>query len=176
MFNSAQGYDLVTPQFGIDNSAFELIEYEGFYDSISGGQDNNRWTIESTSGIQGTMGEWITSAEAGAPLNITFQSDNVFAVGGTFYVIEDGGNTPVPGIMRLTLSDGTTFFNDLSEQGMFAGFMSTGSSIKSMSIYAFGSDSTTESAAISNLTVGVVPAPASLMLLSIGLGLRRRRS
>ena len=174
VFNSQQGYDLVTPQFGISNATFELTEFDGLYDSISGGEGADRWSVESASGINGVLGEWITAANPMEQLFVQFQSDEVFGVGGTFYVIDDLGQS-VGGIMRLTLSDGTTFFNDLSPEGMFAGFVSTELSIKSLSIYAFSGGSI-QAAAISDLTVGVIPAPASLILLSVGLGLRRRRS
>ncbi|MAJ47050.1 MAG: hypothetical protein CMJ57_06970 [Planctomycetaceae bacterium] len=175
VFNSAQGYDLITPQYGIVNEEFALLGYEGFYNSISGGQGGYQWSIGSPSGIEGRLGGWIKSAAPGDPLEILFEGEEVFSVAGSFYVIGEDEDQPVAGIVRLTLSDGTTFFSDLSDAGGFAGFLSEGTSITSLSIYAFDSELAAQTAAISNLVVGVVPAPASFMMLALGAGLRRRR-
>ena len=176
VFNSAQGYELITPQYGIVNEEFALVGYDGFYDSISGGQGSYQWSIGSQSGIEGRLGGWIKSAEPGDPLEILFEGEEVFSVAGNFYVIGDDEDHPIAGIVRLTLSDGTTFFSDLSEAGAFAGFMSERVSITSLSIYAFDSTLAAETAAISNLVVGVIPAPSCLMMLAVAAGCRRRRA
>ncbi len=72
VFNSQQGYDLVAPTFGIETTDYSLETFNGFYSSISGGQDETAWSIDASSGVEGTFGEWITSAGLNEALNDRF--------------------------------------------------------------------------------------------------------
>ena len=174
IFNSQEGYELVAPTFGLSTSDYELDTYSGFYSTISGGQDESAWAIAATSGVQGSFGEWVTSDSYGEALHINFQSDSVYSVGGNFHVINEQDES-ISGIMRLTLSDGTTYFNQLEGEGTFAAFLSTEMNITSLSVYAFNAGEL-ESAGLSMLNVGVIPAPATVLAFSFGAAFRRRRS
>ena len=174
VFNSQQGYDLVAPTFGIDTTDYSLETFNGFYASISGGQDETAWSINANSGVEGTFGEWITSAGLDEALSIDFASDSVYSVGGVFHVIDDQSQS-ISGIIRLTLSDGTSYVNQLDGGGGFAAFLSSETNITSLSVYALA-DGELESAGISRLSVGVIPAPATVLAFTFGAAFRRRRS
>jgi hypothetical protein len=174
VFNSQQGYDLVAPTFGISTLDYALDSYSGVYTSISGGQDDTAWEIEAASGIEGSFGEWVSSVGLGDSLTVEFFSDSVYSVGGVFHVL-NAQNESVAGIMRLTLSDGTTYFNQLDSGGNYAAFLSSEINITSLTVYAFG-DGELESAGISRLSVGVIPAPATVLAFTLGAAFRRRRA
>ena len=174
VFNSQQGYDLVAPTFGIDTTDYSLETFNGFYTSISGGQDETAWSIDASSGVEGTFGEWVTSAGLNEALIIEFESNSVYSVGGVFHIVNDQSQS-ISGIMRLTLSDGTTYINQLDKGGGFAAFLSSDTNISSLSVYAFDGGEI-QSAGISRLSVGVIPAPASVLAFIFGAAVRRRRS
>ena len=173
VFNSQQGYDLVAPTFGIDTTDYSLETFNGFYTSISGGQDETAWSIDASSGVEGTFGEWVTSAGLDEALNVEFESNAVYSVGGIFHIVNDQSQS-ISGIIRLTLSDGTTYINQLDGGGGFAAFLSSDTNITSLSVYAFGHGEL-ESAGISRLSVGVIPAPATALAFALGASFRRRR-
>ena len=174
VFNSEDGYDLVAPTFGINTTEYALDVYSGVYASLAGGQGESAWSIDASSGIEGTLGEWVTSAGMGESLNVQFFGDQVYSVGGFFHVLNDQ-NESTAGIVRLTLSDGTTYFNELDSAGSYAAFLSSKVNITSLTVYAF-QDGELESAAISSLSVGVIPAPATVLAFTFGAAFRRRRS
>ena len=174
VFNSQQGYDLVAPTFGIDTTDYSLETFNGFYTSISGGQDETAWSSDASSGVEGTFGEWVTSAGLNEALNVDFDSNAVYSVGGIFHIVNDQSQS-ISGIMRLTLSDGTTYINQLDSGGGFAAFLSSDTNISSLSVYAFDGGEI-QSAGISRLSVGVIPAPASVLAFIFGAAVRRRRS
>ena len=173
VFNSQQGYDLVAPTFGIETTDYSLETFNGFYTSIIGGQDETAWSIDASSGVEGTFGEWITSAGLDESLTVNFQSDFVYSVGGIFHIVDDQSQS-ISGIIRLTLSDGTSYINQLDGGGGFAAFLSSETNITSLSVYAFGGGEL-ESAGISRLSVGVIPAPATALAFVFGAAFRRRR-
>ena len=174
VFNSQQGYDLVAPSFGIETTDYSLETFNGFYSSITGGQDETAWSIDASSGVEGTFGEWITSAGLNEALNVDFASNSVYSVGGIFHIVDDQSQS-ISGIIRLTLSDGTSYINQLDGGGGFAAFLSSDTNITSLSVYALA-DGGLESAGISRLSVGVIPAPATVLAFTFGAAFRRRRS
>lgn len=173
VFNSQQGYELVAPTFGISTLDYALDSYSGVYTSISGGQNDTAWEINSASGVEGSFGQWVSSVGSSESLDVEFFSDSVYSVGGIFHVL-NAQNESTAGIMRLTLSDGTTYFNQLESGGTYAAFLSSEINITSLTVYAFG-DGKLESAGISRLSVGVIPAPATVLAFTFGTAFRRRR-
>ena len=80
------------------------------------------------------------------------------------------------GMVQLTLSDGTTYISTVSQEQGYAGFVSNGENITSLSIIGFG-EYAPEVTALNSFTIATIPAPASLtgLLLLGGTGRSRRR-
>jgi hypothetical protein len=115
------------------------------------------------------------------PLTLTFTSNNVTAVGGSFFLTNHDGN-PMPGKVSLTLNDGTHYdvTGTAATPQPFVGFTTAPNQfITSLTLTTqvnMGWNT------VNNLYVGkVVPAPGSLMvfagtgLTTLSLLLRRRR-
>ena len=134
-----------------------LAKYEQTFDSysgsapaFSGGSGNYSWSASSPSGVLGQ-------------------------VGGLFHYVDAAGAFK-SGLMKIKLSDGTTFIRSISSQTTFSGFITTGSSITSLELSHIGTTGITYSAA-ELLTIGFVPTPGALALLGLaGLVSRRRRA
>jgi len=148
--------------------------YSGSAPTFSGGSGNYSWSASSPSGVLGQVGV-IQTMVATDTLKFDFSSNNVYGVGGLFHYVDAAGAYK-SGLMKIKLSDGTSFIRSISSQTTFSGFITTGSSITSLELSHIGTTGITYSAA-ELLTIGFVPTPGALALLGLaGLVSRRRRA
>lgn len=171
--DSIDAYEWIALDSGLELHSDDLTKYNGFASSFSGGEGNWAWHLSSDGGVIGNK-SWIRSAAAGSPLVLTFDSNEVYSVGGHFHLLSTEG-FPIDGLIQLELSDGTTYISTLEGEGVFAGFISTDLYIESLSVIGFGT-SAPEVSAISNLIIGAIPAPGGIFAIGlVGSVARRRR-
>ena len=148
--------------------------YSGSAAFFTGGTGDYVWKASSANGVLGQAGV-VQTLTATDTLKFDFSSGNVYGVGGLFHYVDAAGAYK-SGLMKIKLSDGTTFIRSISSQTTFSGFITTGSSITSLELSHIGSTGVTFSAAEA-LTIGYVPAPGAVALLGLaGLASRRRRA
>jgi hypothetical protein len=137
---------------------------------------------------------WVASYDGGSNLaintmdyrdtiTIRFTSDNVQAVGGNFFIMDDSAFQSVE--LSLMLSDGTQISYTPASPSDFRGFIASGSTLFTMLELSLSSTAQLY-ATLDNLVVGASPAavgttpePASLLLFGIGaagLGAVSRKS
>lgn len=154
-----------------------LDDYSGFASSFSGGSGDWAWELSSSEGV--FAGDSSIRAGAGqTALELTFASDQVYAIGGEFQLLDQEG-APMNGLIQLLLSDGTSYISTVGSVQAFAGFISDDVNITSLSVIGFGAYAP-DVTSVSSFTIGVIPAPGALTLLGVGFGiggsgLRRRR-
>ena len=172
--DSRFAFDVVAFSRGLDLYDESLDEYSGFASEFSGGTGNWAWELSSSAGV--LADDSLVQAGAGnTALELSFESEAVFAIGGEFLLLDTQG-TALDGIIQLELSDGTTYISTVSNGQTFAGFISGDLFISSLSMVGFGAYAP-DITAISSFTIGVVPAPGGLALLLLGgTAARRRRS
>ena len=174
VFDSAQVFNA-----GLSNSSLASFDqtfesYSGPAASFTGGTGDYAWKASSTLGVLAQAGVVQTLSSSGT-LKFDFSSGNVYGVGGLFHYVDLTGGYQ-SGLMKIKLSDGTTFIRSISSQTTFTGFITTDVSITSLELSHIGSIGLTFSAAES-LTIGYVPAPGAFALLGLaGLASRRRRA
>ena len=172
--DSCDAYDQVTAALGIGNDTFDFTTYNGAFASVDVNASIGSIELSAASGLQGVLGSYIRTDSIGETLVVDFEEE-VRSVGGYFFLV-DQFQLPVFGVLELELSDGTSFLTSLTEDGGFAGFISSTANIESLTLRGFG-PSMFASPAVSSLKLGVVPSPAGLALLGIaGVARRRRRS
>ena len=174
VFDSAQVFNagLSETSLASFNQTFE--SYSGAADSFTGGTGDYAWKASSALGVAAQAGVVQTLSSSGT-LKFDFSSGNVYGVGGLFHYVDLTGAYK-SGLMKIKLSDGTTFIRSISSQTTFSGFITTDVSITSLELSHIGSTGATFSAAES-LTIGYVPAPSAFALLGLaGMASRRRRA
>jgi hypothetical protein len=148
--------------------------YSGSAAFFTGGTGDYAWKASSANGVLGQAGV-VQTLTATDTLKFDFSSGNVYGVGGLFHYVDAAGAYK-SGLMKIKLSDGTTFIRSISSQTTFSGFITTSASITSLELSHIGSTGVTFSAAEA-LTIGYVPAPGAVALLGLaGLASRRRRA
>jgi MYXO-CTERM domain-containing protein len=132
------------------------------------------WSVSASTGMVAENGA-VHAANANTAVTFSFASGKVYGLGGDFFYSSSNGSF-VPGLMMLSLSDGTTFVRNVTSPSTFAGFWSMGPAISSLTIQPFGAAGTSNFVTTDNLSIGAVPAPGALALLGLaGLAARRRR-
>jgi len=148
--------------------------YSGSAAFFTGGTGDYAWKASSATGVLGQAGV-VQTVVATDTLKFDFSSGNVYGIGGLFHYVDAAGAYK-SGLMKIKLSDGTSFIRSISSQTTFSGFITTGASIASLELSHIGSTGVTFSAAEA-LTIGYVPAPGAFALLGLaGLVSRRRRA
>jgi hypothetical protein len=174
VFDNAAVFNAGLLDSSLSNFDQTFESYSGPAASFTGGTGEYAWKASSPYGVLGQAGVIQTLASSGT-LKFDFSSGNVYGVGGLFHYVDLNGAYK-SGLMKIKLSDGTTFIRSISSQTTFSGFITTGSSIASIELSHTGSTGVTFSAAES-LTIGYVPAPGAVALLGLaGLASRRRRA
>ncbi len=172
--DNCDAYDMITDALDIKNESLDFTKYDGVYASLDVSCSLGSVGLSASSGLQGVPGSYLKTDSIGEALVIHFEEE-VQSVGGFFFLV-DQFQLPVIGVLELELSDGTSFVTSLSEDGAFAGFITSKAVIESITLRGFG-PSMFAAPAVSSLKLGVVPSPAGLALLGIaGLGRGRRRS
>ena len=169
--------------FGVFSNASGLISEQqnfnglsGSYPSVSGGAGNFAWTASAPSGLFVNGSSVARTLATQDTLTFTFSSANVFAVGGAFYNVDAAGNQQ-NSVMKIKLSDGTSFIRVVSNTTTFSGFVSDGVNITSLEVSRSGSLAPNTYVASSGFVIGAVPAPGALALVGLaGLVARRRRA
>ncbi|MBC7938213.1 MAG: PEP-CTERM sorting domain-containing protein [Chitinophagaceae bacterium] len=110
-------------------------------------------------------GEFLGTSLPNEAVTVTFTSGNVSAVGANFYAVNLSDEFQAVSL-ALTLSDGTIVsFTPTSVTDSYRGFASN-VTLTSLTISAPG---VSLYSGLDNLTVGVVPEPASWVLMGLGL-------
>ena len=148
----------------------------GSYAALTGGAGDFSWNLSAPSGVYldslGTARTQVNSEK----LTLNFASNNVFAVGGFFFNVDSLGTAKM-GVMKIKLSDGTSFIRTVSSDTVFSGFVSDGANITSVEVSHAGSLGSQYFVATSGFSIGVVPAPGAAALIGLaGLVARRRRA
>ena len=176
IFDNSLTYAAFCNDLGIVRDSESLDSFTtGSYASITGGVGDFAWQLSAANGV---YVDAVTST-ARTQLNtdklaLSFSSSNVFAVGGFFFNL-DSASTPRNGVMRIKLSDGTSFIRTVSNMTTFSGFVSDGANITSVEVSHAGSIGSQYFAATSGFNIGVVPAPGALALVGLAGVLSRRR-
>ena len=170
--DSRFAFDVVAVSRGLDLYDESLDEYSGFASGFSGGTGSWAWELTSSAGVLADDSLVQTGAGSTA-LQLSFESEAVFAIGGEFLLLDQQG-TALDGIIQLELSDGTSYISTVSNGQTFAGFISDDLFISSLSMVGFGAYAP-DITAISSFTIGVVPAPGGPALLLLGGTIARRR-
>ena len=173
--DSRAAYDLLADAADLELFEQSFTSYSGTQSSFTGGEDDWAWEITSDKGVEAN-GSLISAVSGGSALVVEFESSNVFSIGAEFFLLEDDG-TPIPGLVQLMLSDGTSYVSEVGETNNFAGFVSDGGeAIMSLTLYGFETH-TPDTTALESLSIGVIPGPASFTgLMAVSCLVRRRRA
>jgi hypothetical protein len=177
IFDNSLTYAAFCNDLGVVRQAQDLSTISaGSYNSITGGSGDYAWNLSAPSGVFLDGAGTARTQQNAEKLSLTFSSSNVFAVGGFFYNVDNGGS-PRAGVMRIRLNDGTTFIRTVSNSTTFSGFVSDGASIASVEVSHAGNLGSQYFVATSGFSVGVVPAPGAAALIGLaGMIARRRRA
>lgn len=155
--------------------------YNGFYASpLTGSAGDFNWSAASSGGLfVGTVnGSAALSTNNPAPLTISFSGRTVNGVSGNIFGTDINFNV-VPSIVQLSLNDGTSYIAFITSATAFAGFVSTGASIASITVSAqpLPGGTTAVYPTFDNMTLASVPAPGAVALIGLAgvVGGRRRR-
>ncbi len=174
VFDNAQVFNAGLSDSSLASFDQTFESYSGPAASFTGGTGDYSWKASSNLGVAAQAGVIQTLSSSGT-LKFEFSSGNVYGVGGLFHYVDLTGGYQ-GGLMKIKLSDGTTFIRSITSQTTFTGFITTDVSITSLELSHIGSIGATFSAAES-LTIGYVPAPGAFALLGLaGLASRRRRA
>ena len=177
VFDNAITYGAFCNDAGVVRQSQDLTQLaSGSYQSLTGGAGEFAWNLAAPSGVYldslGTARTQVNSEK----LSLTFASTNVFAVGGFFFNVNGSGSTQA-GVMRIKLSDGTSFIRTVSNNTTFSGFVSDGANITSVEVSHAGSLGSQYFVATNGFNIGIVPAPGAAALVGLaGLMARRRRA
>jgi hypothetical protein len=175
IFNSKPLYDVAAASY---DQAFESFNsYSGSYTSpLTGVANGVTWSATSASGFVVNNGQMSTAMPG--EMVITFSGVEVYGVYGNFFGTDANGDV-APGLVFVTLADGTGSLIFVDNANIFFGFVSTGAAITSISAsaQAFQAGLPVMRASVDNLGMSfVVPAPGALAILGLaGLIGRRRR-
>jgi hypothetical protein len=174
VFDNAAVFNAGLLESSLANFDQTFESYSGNAAFFTGGTGDYAWKASSATGVLGQAGV-VQTVVATDTLKFDFSSGNVYGIGGLFHYVDAAGAYK-SGLMKIKLSDGTSFIRSISSQTTFSGFITTGSSIASLELSHIGSTGVTFSAAEA-LTIGYVPAPGAAALLGLaGLASRRRRA
>lgn len=167
--------------FGVFSNASGLVSQEqdfnglsGTYPSVTGGSGDFAWTASAPSGLFVSGTSVARTVATQDTLTFSFSSTNVFAVGGSFFNVDAAGNQQ-NSVMKIKLSDGTSFIRVVSNTTTFSGFVSDGVNITSLEVSRAGNLAPNTYVASSGFVMGVVPAPGALALIGLAGTLSRRR-
>lgn len=162
---------------GVIRQAQDLSQLApGSYASLTGGSGDFAWNLSAPNGVFLDASATARTQQNSDTLSLSFGSTNVFAIGGNFFKVDSSGATKA-GIMRIRLSDGTSFIRTVSSDTVFSGFASTGANITSVEVSHAGNLGSQYFVATSGFSIGVVPAPGAAALVGLaGLLARRRRA
>ncbi len=175
--NDSNAFGLITGTMAIATQDQDFSAYQGFLDSVSGGSGATSWMASANGGLVVGGVHELSTAAADAALVFTFESPDVYAFGGNFYLTNQSFGF-ITGLIQIELADGSMYVANVTSSQAFSGFVSTGAAISQVSIAPFGTQPGAY-ATVSEITIGVIPAPSALALLGVaGLGPagRRRRS
>lgn len=174
VFDNAAVFNAGLLESSLANFDQTFESYSGSAAFFTGGTGDYAWKASSANGVLGQAGV-VQTLTATDTLKFDFSSGNVYGIGGLFHYVDAAGAYK-SGLMKIKLSDGTSFIRSISSQTTFSGFITTGASITSLELSHIGSTGVTFSAAEA-LTIGYVPAPGAFALLGLaGLVSRRRRA
>ena len=177
VFDNSVTYAGFCNDLGLIRQAQDLSQIaSGSYASLTGGSGDYAWNLSAPSGVFLDPFATARTQQNSEKLTLSLNSGNVFAVGGFFFNV-DGAGAAKPGVMRIRLSDGTSFIRTVSNSTTFSGFVSTGASIASVEVSHAGSFGSQHFVATSGFSIGVVPAPGAAALIGLaGVMTRRRRA
>jgi hypothetical protein len=177
IFNNKTLYDMQAATLAQSIETFD--SYNGSYTSpligITGGVT---WSATSASGFQVSGGQMSTSMPGA--MNIAFSAAPVYGVYGNFFGTDANGNL-APGLVFVSLADGTGSLLYVDNPNVFFGFYSSDVAITSISVSAdaFPTGVPVLRATVDNLGFSYVPVPAPGALALVGaaglVGFRRRR-
>lgn len=174
-YNNKTLYDAATVTYAQALENFN--SYSGSYTSpLTGVANGVTWSATSASGFNVTNGQMSTAMPGS--MTITFSGVDVYGVYGNFFGTDVNGNI-APGLVFVTLADGSGSLIYVDNPNVFFGFVSNGAAITSISAsaQAFEPGLPVIRASVDNLGMSfVIPAPGAAMLLGMaGLIGRRRR-
>ena len=160
------------PQFTPLNSPLSFSKNGFSYTASAPSADNQFFNT-------GTVGDvWFSTFDHSTNIVFNFTSNNVTAVGGNFFLTDIPGNV-VPGMITVTLDNGTTFSVSDPSATSFVGF-TTSSPIHSLTFIPPASGANEIFGTVNNFITGrSVPDSGSTLLLSgiavTSIGLLRRK-
>lgn len=175
VYNNKSLYDAQTTTYVQAIETFDA--YSGNYTSplvgITGGVT---WSATSSSGFSVNGGQM--STQMPGSMVFDFAGQGVFGVFGNFFGTDASGNL-APGIVMVTLADGTGSILYVDNPNVFFGFSSNDVAIASIAVTAdaFTTGAPVLRASVDNLGFSYVPAPGAIALLGVAglVGSRRRR-
>ena len=177
VFDNSLTYAAFCNDFSIVRQSQDLSQLaSGSYASLTGGSGDFSWSLSAPSGVYLDSAATARTQQNLEKLTLSFTSTNVFAVGGFFFNVDSLGATK-PGVMKIKLSDGTSFIRTVSNSTTFSGFVSDGANITSVEVSHAASLGSQYFVATNGFNIGVVPAPGAAALVGLaGLLARRRRA
>lgn len=176
IFTSKTLYDAQTAALAQSLENFD--SYSGSYTSpLVGVAGDVTWSATSASGFQINGGQM--STQMPGAMTFALSGAPVYGVYGNFFGTDMTGSL-APGLVFVSLADGTGTLLYVDNPNVFFGFYSDGPAITSISVTAdavFGGASVLR-ASVDNLGFSyVVPAPGAIALLGVAgvVGFRRRR-
>jgi hypothetical protein len=160
------------PQFTPLNSPLSFSKNGFSYTASAPSADNQFFNT-------GTVGDvWLSTFDHSTNIVFDFTSNNVTAVGGNFFLTDIPGNV-VPGMITVTLDNGTTFSVSDPSAASFVGF-TTSSPIHSLTFIPPASGANEIFGTVNNFITGrSVPDSGSTLLLSgiavTSIGFLRRK-
>ena len=147
------------PQFTPLNSPLSFSKNGFSYTASAPSADNQFFNT-------GTVGDvWLSTFDHSTNIVFDFTSNNVTAVGGNFFLTDIPGNV-VPGMITVTLDNGTTFSVSDPSAASFVGF-TTSSPIHSLTFIPPASGANEIFGTVNNFITGrSVPDSGSTLLLS----------
>ncbi len=170
--SSASVFEAISTNFGLGVSAQQFNQYNGFNEQVSGGTGGTAWTAHALGGLMVQEGQ-LATAQSDRALTFSFAGNDVHAVGGNFFLLNQSFQLVV-GLIQVELADGTAYITSVDDRSSFSGFISTGAAIHQITVSPFGAQPYAH-AAISQLSIGAVPAPGVLATLLLGGCVGRRR-
>ncbi|MFN5497571.1 MAG: hypothetical protein ACK5C3_13470 [bacterium] len=176
IFTNKPLYDAQTAALAGSLESFD--SYSGSYTSpLVGVAGDVTWSATSASGFQINGGQMSTQMPGAMVIN--FSGVDVFGVYGNFFGTDITGSL-APGLVLVTLADGTGSLLYVDNPNVFFGFYSDGPAITSITVSAdaLSGGAPVLRASVDNLGFSyVIPAPGAAALLGVAglVGLRRRR-
>lgn len=176
IFTNKTLYDAQTAALAQSLESFD--SYSGSYTSpLVGVAGGVTWSATSASGFQINAGQM--STQMPGSMIISFSGPSVYGVYGNFFGTDITGNL-APGLVFVSLADGSGTLLYVDNPNVFFGFYSDGPAITSISVTAdaLSGGSPVLRASVDNLGFSyVIPAPGAIALLGVAgmVGLRRRR-